>query len=141
MWVTYRLLPCVVEHVRRNINGLALDLVGPAAIVSYAADNRADVSAGHIDGLSVVQRLDGSQQIHVLLGQVGQLQQVDAALLGRDLAPLALESLPCGGNGEVDILLGGLGDGADDLLCGGIDDLEGLLVDALDPLVVDEAGG
>jgi len=35
-------------------------------------------------------------------------------------------------------LLGGLADGGDDLLCGGVDDLEGLLVDTLNPLVVDE---
>lgn len=57
------------------------------------------------------------------------------------MPPLAIEGLPRGGNGNVDILLGGLGDGADDLLGGGVDDLEGLLVYALDELIVDEAEG
>ncbi|KAJ3486862.1 hypothetical protein NLG97_g6532 [Lecanicillium saksenae] len=42
--------------------------------------------------------------------------------------------------GEVDILLVTLADGGDDLLGGGVDDFKLLLVDTLNPLVVDEPG-
>jgi hypothetical protein len=55
------------------------------------------------------------------------------------LPPLALECFPGSGDGNVDILLGGLMDGADDGLVGRVDDLEGLALDTLDEFVVDEA--
>lgn len=136
---TYSLLACVCEGIRVGVDGLALDLVGPAAVVPQAADRSGDITLGHGDGLSVVERLDGSQLVEVRLHQLGQLDEQLATGLGCDLAPLAIECCPGGGNGDVDILLGGLGDGADDLLGGGVDDLEGLLVYALDELIVDEA--
>lgn len=127
-----------MEHVGRDVDGLALDLVGPAGVVSQAADDGADVALGHGDGLSVVEGLDGGEEVGVLLGDVGELVQVDGTLGGGDLLPNALERLARGGDGDVDILLGSLVDGTDYLLGRGVDDLEGLLVDALDPLVVDE---
>ena len=130
-----------MEHVRVDVDRLALDLVGPAAVVPDAADHGTDVAAGHGDGLAIVERLGGSQEVVVLLAELGQLQQVDAALLGGDAAPLALKGLPRGGHGDVDILLGGLVHRADDLFCGRVDDLKRLLLDTLDELVVDEAGG
>jgi len=65
---------------------------------------------------------------------------VSAPLLGGDVPPASLESLAGGGDGDVDILLAGLVDAADDLFVGGVDDLERLAVDTLDELVVDEAG-
>ena len=62
--------------------------------------------------------------------------------MGSGVLPLAvLECLACGGNGNVDILLGGLVNRADDLLCGWVDDLKGLAVGALLEFVVDEAVG
>lgn len=129
-----------MEHVWVDVDGLALDLVGPAAVVAEAADDGADVAAGQGDGLAVVERLDGGQEVHVLLAQLGQLDQVDAALLRGGAAPDAIKGLARGGDGDVDILLGGLVHGADDLFCGRVDDLERLLLDTLDELVVDEAG-
>jgi hypothetical protein len=130
-----------VEHVWVDIDRLALDLVGPAAVVPDAANDGADVAAGHGDGLAVVERLDGGQEVRVLLAQIGELRQQDAARLGRGAAPRPLKGLPGGGHGNVDILLGGLVDRAEDLFCGRVDDLERLLLDTLDELVVDEAGG
>lgn len=130
-----------MEHVWANVQGLALDLVCPTSVVPYAADDSGDVSLCHRDGLAVVQRLDRSKQIGVLLEEVGQLQQVQTPLLGGRVPPCALEGLPGGGDRNVDIFLGTLVDGADDLLGGWVDDLELLLVDTLDPLVVDEPGG
>jgi hypothetical protein len=55
------------------------------------------------------------------------------------MLPRALEGLSRGRDGKIDILLGGLCDGADDLLGGGVDGLEGPAVYALDEFVVDEA--
>lgn len=137
--ITHWLLPCVCEGLWVGVDGLALDLVGPATVVPQAAGGSSHIALGHGDGLSVVQRLDGSQLVEVGLHQLGQLDEQLATGLGGGVPPLAIEGLPRSGDGNVDILLGGLGDGADDLLGGGVDDLEGLLVYALDVLIVDEA--
>jgi hypothetical protein len=59
--------------------------------------------------------------------------------LRSDLSPLTLESLAGSTDSQVDILLGTFADGADDLLGGGVDNLELLLVDTLNPLAIDEA--
>lgn len=138
---THRLGARVVELVRANVERLALDLVGPPAVVPDAPGDGADVPPRHADGLSVVERLNGGELLRVGLDEVGELQEQAAALAGGGGPPGALEGLAGGGDGGIDILLGGLADGADDLLGGGVDDLELLLVGALDELVVDEAGG
>jgi hypothetical protein len=52
--------------------------------------------------------------------------------------PGALEGGASSLDGDIDILLGGLVDGGDDLFVGGVDGLEGLALDTLDELVVDE---
>jgi hypothetical protein len=127
-----------VKHVGGDVDGLAVDLVGPAGVVAEAADDGADVATGHGDGLAIVERLDGGQQVQVLLSEVGQLAKILAALLGRGLLPCCVEGFAGGGDGQVDVLLAGLGDGGDNLLGSGVDDVEGLLVDALYPLIVDE---
>lgn len=57
------------------------------------------------------------------------------------MAPIILERLAGDGDGVVDILLGGLVDGHDGLLGGGVDALEGLAILAFYELVVDEAVG
>lgn len=122
-----------------DVERLALDLVGPPAVVPDAADDGADVAPRHVDGLAIVERLDGGELLRVGLDEVGELQQQATALAGGGGPPGALEGLAGGGDGRVDVLLGGLADGADDLLVGGVDDLELLLVGALNELVVDEA--
>lgn len=127
-----------MEHVGGDIDGLALDLIGPTTIVAEAANNGTDVAAGVGDGLAVVERLNSGEELEVLLGEVGELEEEVTSLLGGGLPPLALEGLASGGDGQVDILLGTLADGGDDLLGGGVDNLELLLVDTLSPLAVDE---
>lgn len=133
------LLLDVVEGVWGGIHDLALDLVGPAAIVSQATRAHADVHLGHGLSLAVVESLHRGEQLEVLLKEIGELDQQLATVLGRLLSPWALECLACGGDGDVDILLGGLVHRGDDLLGGGVDDLEGLAVHTLHPLIVDEA--
>jgi hypothetical protein len=136
---THWLLTGVCEGIRVGINGLALNLVRPATIVSQTSRNHTDIHLRHGDCLAIVQRLNGSEDIQITLDQISKLDEQAAAVLWRDMAPSGLESLARGGDGDVDVLLSGLGDGADDGLVGWVDDLEGLAVDALNPLVVDEA--
>jgi hypothetical protein len=136
---SYRLLLGVVEGIRRSLDDLALDLVCPSTVVPQATGTGTDIALGHGDGLAIVQRLDGGEEVDVLLKQIGELVEVLSALLGGYLPPRAFEGFPRGRYGDVDVLLGGLRYGADDRLVGGVNDLERLAVDALDPLVVDEA--
>jgi len=128
----------VMEHVGVDVDGLALDLVSPAAVVADAANDGSDITAGHSDRLAVVEGLDGSQQLGILLGNVGELEQHQTALLGSDPAPDALKGLAGRGNGDINILLGGLAYRDNDLLRGRVDDLELLLLNTLNELVVDE---
>jgi hypothetical protein len=137
---TDRLGSGVVEHIGSNINCLALDLVGPTTVVSEAANNGTDIATGVGDGLSVVERLNSGEEVEVLLGEVGKLEEEVASGLGSSLPPLAVEGLAGSSDSQVDILLGTLTDGGDDLLSGGVDNLELSLVDTLNPLAVDEAG-
>lgn len=136
---TYRLLSRIGERLWVGINGLALNLVGPAAIVSEAAHTRANVNFGHAESLAIVQSLDGGELIQVLLEEVRQLRQTFATLLGRDEAPCLLEGLPRGRYGDVDIFLGGLVYGCDGLFSARVDRLEGLSIYSFDKLIVDEA--
>jgi len=125
---TKRLLLGVVECVGGSVDDLALDLVRPTSVVPQGSGAHAHVTLRHGDGLAVVKRLDGGEDIEVLVEQVAELVQQLSALLGINLPPRALESFPCSGDGNVDILLGGLVDGADDTLVGGVYDLKGLAV-------------
>lgn len=130
-----------MEHAWVNIVGLALDLVGPTTVVPYATDNGAQITAGHVDGLSIVERLNGSEQIQVLLKNIGELQQHTAPVVGGDLPPWTIKGLASSSHGKIDILLVTLVDLCDDLLSGGVDNVELLLVDRLDPLAVNVAVG
>lgn len=138
---TYGFLPRVVEHFWVDVVGLALDLVCPTTIVSYGANNSTKVATSHVNGLAVIERLDGCQKVCVLLKQVGQLQQHATPLVGCCLLPRALEGLAGGRDCNVNILLGTFADLADDLLGRRVDDIELLLVGALDPLAVNVPEG
>lgn len=87
-----------MEHVRVNIVGFALDLVCPTTVVSYGPDDVTDVNTGHVDGLAIVERLNSSQQICVLLKQIGELQQQATPFVWAGLLPRAVECLAGGGN-------------------------------------------
>lgn len=128
----------VGEGLGVGVNGLTGDLVGPATVVAQAASGSGDVALGHGDGLAVVQSLNSGQGLDVALEQVRQLGEHAATVRGGHAAPGTLEGGASGLDGNVDILLGGLVDGGDDLLVGGVDGLEGLALDTLDELVVDE---
>ena len=133
------LLLDVVEGIWAGVGNLALNLVGPAAVVSQAASRHADIDLGHVGGLAVIERFDGGEEIKVLLEQVGELDEELSTVLRGLLPPWALEGLAGGSYGNVDILLGSLVDGASDALVRWVDNLEGLAVLRLHELVVDEA--
>lgn len=137
---TYGLGSGVVEHVGLDIDGLSLDLVGPAGIVSESANDGGNIATGVVDGLSVVERLNSGEDLLVLVADIGELLEEDTTVVGGDGLPLSVKGLAGGGDGEIDVLLGTLADGGDDLLGGGVDDLDLLLVDTLNPLAVNEAG-
>lgn len=99
-----------------GINSLSLNLVGPSTVVSKDTSNHANVVLGQGDGLSVIERLNGGEGIKVLLDQLGELDEQLATVLWGNLGPWALERRAGGLYGTVDILLRGLGDGADDLI-------------------------
>ena len=130
----------VGQRVGVGVDDLAVDLVGPAAVVSEAAGGVGDVGQGHGQRLSVVQSLNTGEGLRVLLKQVRELGQHAAALGRGDLCPGAVEGLAGGGDGDVDILLGRLLHGADGLFVVGVDGLERVAVDGLDEFVVDEPG-
>ena len=139
---TYGLGAGVVEHVRGNVNGLALDLVGPATVVADALDDGAEVALGHGDGLAIVEGLDGGEKVEVLLDNVAELEEKLGTVVRRDLlGPVAFKGGAGGGDSDVYILVGGLADGGDDILGGGVNGVKLLLLDTLDKLIVDEADG
>ena len=130
----------VVEGVGCGVDDLALDLVGPAAVVSQAADTHADVDLGHVGGLAIVESLNGGEELSVLLEEVGERAKQLATVLWSHLSPWAIESLACCGDGNVDILLGGLRNLAGHALVCWVVDLELLALYTLHELVVDEPG-
>lgn len=73
------------------------------------------------------------------LEQVSKLDEIFAALLWGDKAPILLEGLPRSRHREVDILLCRLVNGDDGLLGGRVNGVEGLAVNAFDKLAIDEA--
>jgi hypothetical protein len=75
----------------------------------------------------------------VLEEEVGKLDEKLSAVLGCLLPPWAVECLASSFDSDVDILLGRLLDGCDNLFCGWVDDLKGLAINSLDELVIDEA--
>ena len=84
---TNGLLLDVVESVGSSVDDLAGNLVCPTTVVSEAANAHADVDLGHGDGLAVVERLDGSEEVDVLLEQVGEVCEQLATVLGCLLSP------------------------------------------------------
>jgi hypothetical protein len=128
----------VCEGVGVCVDDLALDLVSPPTIVSQAASNQADVNLCHSNSLSVVERFDSGEEVGILLNEIGEVDQQLAAVLWGLLSPDCPVCLSGSGYRDIDILLCGLVDGCDNLLGGWVDRLEGLAVDTLNKLVVDE---
>ena len=127
-----------MEVVRVDINCLADNLICPATVVSDAGSSTLDIVFGKSDGFAIIQTLDCRQHIDMLLRQLCKFRQINPSLLRRGFPPFAFEGFASRGDGNVDVFLGSLADRADDLLCGGVCDLKGLLFDTLNPVIINE---
>lgn len=136
---THGLFADVVECVGCCVNDLALDLVCPTTIVSQAAGAGGDIDIpGHAERLAIVQSFNGGEEISILLEEFGKLEKKLSTVLGCLLPPWTIEGFTGSSNGDVDVLLRGLLNLANDFFGRRIDDIEGLAVNSLDELVVDE---
>lgn len=102
--------------------------------------NSCDITLCHANSLSIVERLNSSQHVGILLNQVGQVIKVLATLFWCNLLPGSLVRLARSCYGNIDILLGGLVYRADNLLVRGVDNFKCLSVNTLDEFVVDKSG-
>lgn len=95
---TYRLLLDVVEGRGVGVDNLALNLVGPSTVVSQAARGGHDITGGHGNGLSVVERLNGGKGLDLTLHQVGKLAEKLATVATGLVPPCAFKSFARGGD-------------------------------------------
>ena len=64
---------CVRKGIGIRIDDLALDLVGPASIVSQASSSSSYITLCHRESFAIVKRLDASNEVDVLLDQIGEV--------------------------------------------------------------------
>ena len=129
----------VVECLGIGLNDLAMNLVGPAAVVSEASGAHTDIDLGHAERFAIVQGLNRGEEFEILFEQIGELHEISSSLLWGDFAPRCFEGLACDGDGVVNIFFCGFMYFADGFLGGRVDGLEGLAILAFDELIVDEA--
>lgn len=135
---TNGLVAGVGKRLRVGVNGLAVNLIGPATVVAKAAGGGGNIALSHGEGLAVVKGFNSSQDVAITLEEVGQLDEEAATFGGSDLAPLTLEGGACCLDGIFDIILVRLLDGYNRLLVGGVDGLKSAATLSLDELIVDE---
>lgn len=135
---TNGLVAGVGKRLRVGINGLAVNLIGPATVVAKTAGGASNVDLSHGEGLAVVKGFDSSKDVAITLKEVGQLGEHAATFGGSHLPPLALEGSTGRLDSIFDIILVGLLDGYNRLLVGGVDSLESAATLSLNELIVDE---
>lgn len=72
---TNGLVAGVVEAAGVGVDGLAVDLVGPAAVVTDAASRVGHVQPGHAHSLAIVKGFDVGEDLGITLEEVSQLGQ------------------------------------------------------------------
>ena len=100
---THCLVSRVVEGLWVRVDGLAMDLVCPSAIVSQAPRGQLNVNLCHRERLAIVQRLDGGKGIRVFVEEVAEFRQHLTPDGGKSLSPDAIEGFASGLDGNVDI--------------------------------------
>ena len=133
----------VAEHPLagdRHRDRLALDLRRPPGVVAELVDHERDVGdARDRDRLAVVERLELRELLAVRLDEVGELPEHPAALRRRRARPgSALERLPRGADGAIDVLLVAGGNLRERLFRRGIVGRECLAGRRFHPLAVDQ---
>jgi hypothetical protein len=64
----------------RSVDNFALDLIGPTTVVPQAASASTDICFGHGDRLAIVQGLNGSEQVEILLKEIRKLHKASSAV-------------------------------------------------------------
>ncbi len=103
-----------------------MQALGPAREMAKVSDGFSDIDQlGELQRLAVVKRLELRQFVAVLLDQVGQAVDQPGALGRGHLRPgAALQGIPSGLDGAIDVSCTGLGDRGDRLRSGGVEGLE-----------------
>ena len=132
-----RLADGVVEVVRSQGDGLAVDLVRRARVVVEVGDAAGDLPAGVPERLARVQRLELGELVYPRLQLPRHPVEQAPALGGRDAAPLA-ERFPGGPHGVVHVPGVATRHPGQYLLRGRVYGLEGLAASGGGPLARDE---
>ncbi len=119
------------------VRGLALEQARGAREEPQVVDHDRDLVDRGGDRLAGVLRLEATQLVGPCLDGIGELEERQAALLRRGLAP-GLEGRLGGVRGAVDVLGARRLDPGDDLLVGRVLDVDRLARGGVDPLAVDE---
>ncbi len=134
-----RLAQRVAEHVAgRDGDRFALDLRRPAGVVAQVGDRGGDVAFGSAERLAVVERFELGELGPVCLQQIGQRVHEPGPFRRRDLSHRTVERGAGGGDGAVDVVGAGVGEGDDRLAGGGIDALERAAVGGLNGFAPDQ---
>ncbi len=138
-----RLAPRVVEQRTGRRDRLALNLVGPAGVVTQHGDGLVQIDLPRLEvRLAVLQRLDPRQLVGVPLDPIGQPVEQGAALAGGHPLPgVRLEGTPRRLHGPVDVRRLGLRDFCQRFALGGVLHREGRAVRRVDELAVYEELG
>lgn len=109
---------------RAHLDSLAVDLVRPSTVIPEGGGALSHVkSLSSAERLSVVEGLDGREDVSVSLDQFGDLDKDLSSLeSGSVQSPSSVESLAGGFDGDFDVGLDTLGNGGEDFAGGGVDD-------------------
>jgi len=109
---------------RAHLDSLAVDLVRPSTVIPEGGGALSHVeSLSSAERLSVVEGLDGRENVSVSLDQFGDLDKDLSSLeSGSVQSPSSVESLAGGFDGDFDVGLDTLGNGGEDFAGGGVDD-------------------
>ena len=132
-----RLALDVVQEARIHRQNIALQLVGHAAEVAEAEHRARHVQTARIhDRVTGVQRFERDEFLSPGFDRVRQLEHERAPVVRCHFRPRR-EGRLGRSNGAVDVFFGGLGDGRDLGGVEGIEHVDGLALDPVDPLAAD----
>lgn len=103
--------------------GFSGDFVGPTSVVSDVVDDFLAIGFGHGEGFSVVEGFQSDDLIEVVLDQLGEFHHHLTSVSDGGVFP-SWEGGFGGGDGQLDVFSGGLGNFADGFFGSGIDDLD-----------------
>lgn len=84
---THWLRPRIRESIRVRLNDLPLNLIRPTTIIPQTTRTHANVDLRYTKRLAIIQALNSSQLLKILLEQIGKLDKKTATGVGGDFAP------------------------------------------------------